>query len=199
MAEVATACPFSLLSQPLQGPLKSKNTTGKITAQSNKKESEVFPISACVTMSYTMGDSWKWIKLWSYPSRWAHSCRRASLDTSCRQPQKSVRLLPSHSGFTGPPPQPAWAQHSPAEPLGPSTHKTSHTHHTGPAPHMLSLDQDPLPQECWSRQSLGHKGWKREGDVGRSGPRSQRKLPGLNNWQHSSPQRPSTQFKCSAK
>lgn len=138
MAEVATACPFSLLSQPLQGPLKSKNTTGKITAQSNKKESEVFPISACVTMSYTMGDSWKWIKLWSYPSRWAHSCRRASLDTSCRQPQKSVRLLPSHSGFTGPPPQPAWAQHSPAESLGPSTHKTSHTHTTLDQPHTCS-------------------------------------------------------------
>lgn len=33
----ATACPYSLLSQPLQGLLKSKNTTGKITAQSNKK------------------------------------------------------------------------------------------------------------------------------------------------------------------
>lgn len=112
------------------------------------------------------------------------------------QPWKSVRLLPSHTGV---PTQPAWAQHSPTESLGPSRHKSSHIQHTGPAPHMHSLDQDLLPQECWSRQSLGHRGWKREGDLGRSGPRSQSRLPRLNKWQHNSPQHLSTQFKCSAK
>lgn len=139
----------------------------KKTAQSNKQV-RFFLFSACVTMSYTTEDGWKWNKLWNYPSRWAHSCRRARLDTSSWQPWKSVRLLPLHTGFPGLPPQPACAQHSPAEPPGPSTHKTSHARDTGPAPHMQGLDQDLLPQECWSRQSLSHGGWKREGDPGES-------------------------------
>lgn len=147
-------------------------------------------------MSYTMRDGWKWIKLWNHPSRWAHSCRRARLDPGCWQPCKSVRLLPSHPAFTGLPAQPACAQHSPAKSPGPSTHKTSHTPDTGPAPHMQSLDQDLLPQERWNRQSLSHGRWKREGDLRRS---EEPQEPGLNKWQHSSPQLLSTQFKCSAK
>lgn len=90
-------------------------------------------------------------------------------------------------------------QHVPStalpSPRGPA-HTKRPTPDTGPAPHMHSLDQDLLPQERWNRQSLGHGRWKREGDLRRS---EEPQEPGLNKWQHSSPQLLSTQFKCSAK